>query len=50
MKEKTLENLKEAKEENKMIKNKKRNHINSFSCNNSSTFNISGSKYKSNIR
>ena len=42
--------LKETKEENKMLKNKKRNNINSFGCNNSSAFDISGSKYKFNNR
>ena len=45
MHEKRLKKLKETKEE-KMLKNKKRNNINSTSCNNSSTFNIGGNKYK----
>lgn len=39
MHEKRLKKLKETKEENKMLRNKKRNNINSASCNNSSTFN-----------
>ena len=30
----------------KFLKDKKRNHANSFGCNNSSTFDISGSKHK----
>ena len=47
----TLKNLKETNERGKvkmrkMFKNKKRNHANSFGCNNSSTFDISGSKHK----
>jgi hypothetical protein len=46
MYENGLKKLKETKEENKMLKNKKRNNINSFGCNNSSAFNISGSKHK----
>ena len=46
MPKETLKNLKETKEENKMLKNKKRNNINSFGCNNSSAFNISGSNNK----
>ena len=46
-----LKNLKETNEGRKvkmrkMFKNKKRNHANSFGCNNSSTFDISGSKHK----
>ena len=46
-----LKNLKETNERGKvkmreMLKNKKRNHANSFGCNNSSTFDISGSKHK----
>ena len=32
-----------------MLKSKKRNNINSFGCNNSSTFDISRSKYKLSI-
>ena len=51
MPEETLKNLKETNERGKvkmrkMFKNKKRNHANSFGCNNSSTFDISGSKHK----
>ena len=51
MPEETLKNLKETNERGKvkmgkMLKNKKRNHANSFGCNNSSTFDISGSKHK----
>ncbi len=51
MPEETLKNLKETNERRKvkmrkMFKNKKRNHANSSSCNNSSAFNISGSKHK----
>ena len=46
MHEKKIKKLKETKEENKILKNKKRNNINSFGCNNSSAFNISGSKHK----
>ena len=51
MPKETLKNLKETNERGKvkmgkMLKNKKRNHANSFGCNNSSTFDISGSKYK----
>ena len=51
MPKETLKNLKETNERGKvkmrkMFKNKKRNHANSFGCNNSSTFDISGSKYK----
>ena len=46
-----LKNLKETNEGRKvkmrkMFKNRKRNHANSFGCNNSSTFDISGSKHK----
>ena len=46
-----LKNLKETNEGRKvkmrkMFKNKKRNHANSFGCNNSSTFDISGSNNK----
>ena len=48
MSKETLKKLKETKEENKMLKNKKRNNINSFGCNNSSAFDISRSKYKLN--
>ena len=55
MPKETLKNLKETNEGGKvkmkkMFKNKKRNHANSFGCNNSSTFDTSGSKYKFNIR
>ena len=51
MPEETLKNLKETNERGKvnmgkMLKNKKRNHANSFGCNNSSTFDISGSNNK----
>ena len=51
MAKETLKNLKETNERGKvkmreMFKNRKRNHTNSFSCNNSSAFDISGSKYK----
>ena len=55
MPKETLKNLKETNERGKvkmreMFKNRKRNHTNSFSCNNSSAFDISGSKYKFIIR
>ena len=46
MNQKRLKKLKDTKEEKRMLKNKKRNNINSFGCNNSSTFDISGSKHK----
>ena len=51
MPKETLKSLKETNEGGKvkmrkMFKNKKRNHANSFGCNNSSTFDISGSKHK----
>ena len=46
MNQKRLKKLKETKEEKRMLKNKKRNNINSFGCNNSSAFDISGSKHK----
>ena len=51
MPKETLKNLKETNERGKvkmreMLKNKKRNHANSSGCNNSSTFDISGSKHK----
>ena len=51
MPKETLKNLKETNERGKvkmgkMLKNKKRNHANSFGCDNSSTFDISGSKHK----
>ena len=51
MPKETLKNLKKTNERGKvkmkkMFKNKKRNHANSFGCNNSSTFDISGSKHK----
>ena len=54
MPKETLKNLKETNERGKvkmkkMFKNKKRNHANSFGCNNSSTFDISGSKHKLSI-
>ena len=46
-----LKNLKETNERGKvkmgkMFKSQKRNHANSFGCNNSSTFDISGSNNK----
>ena len=55
MPEETLKNLKETNERGKvimgkMLKNKKRNHANSFGCNNSSALDISRSKYKFNTR
>ena len=50
MNQKRLKKLKETKEESRMLKNKKRNNINSFGCNNSSALNISRSKYKFNTR
>ena len=51
MPKETLKNLKETNERGKvkmrkMFKNRKRNHANSFGCNNSSAFDISGSKHK----
>ena len=51
MPKETLKNLKETNEGGKvkmrkMFKNQKRNHANSFGCNNSSAFDISGSKHK----
>ena len=51
MPKETLKNLNETNEGRKvkmrkMFKNRKRNHANSFGCNNSSAFNISGSKHK----
>ena len=51
MPKETLKSLKETNEGGKvkmrkMFKNQKRNHANSFGCNNSSAFNISGSKHK----
>ena len=51
MPEETLKNLKETNERGKvkirkMFKNRKRNHANSSGCNNSSTFDISGSNNK----
>ena len=54
MPKETLKNLKETNEGGKvkmrkMFKNKKRNHANSSGCNNSSTFDISRSKYKLSI-
>ena len=50
MHEKRLKRLKETKEENKMLKNKKRNNTNSFGCNNSGAFNTSRSEYKLDFR
>ena len=50
MNQKRLKKLKETKEEKRMLKNKKRNNINSFGCNKSSAFDISRSKYKFNTR
>ena len=50
MHEKKIKKLKETKEEKEMLRNKKRNNINSISCNNSSAFDISRSKYKLNSR
>ena len=51
MSKKTLKNLKETNERGKvkmrkMFKNRKRNHANSFGCNNSSTFDTSRSEHK----
>ena len=51
MSKETLKNLKETNERGKvkmrkMFKSQKRNHANSFGYNNSSAFDISGSKYK----
>ncbi len=51
MPKETLKSQKETNERRKvkmrkMFKNKKRNHANSSGCNNSSTFDISGSKHK----
>ena len=51
MPKETLKNLKETKEGEKikmrkMLKNRKRNHANSFGCDNSSTFDISRSNNK----
>ena len=51
MPKETLKNLKETNERGKvkmkkMFKNKKRNHANSFGCNNSSAFDISRNKHK----
>ena len=51
MPKETLKNLKETNEGRKvkmrkMFKNRKRNHANSFGCNNSSTFDTSRSKHK----
>ncbi len=55
MSKETLKNLKETKEGgevrmNKALRSKKRNNINSFGCNNSSTFDTSRSKHKLNTR
>ena len=50
MSEKILKNLKETKEEDKMLKSKKRNYASSFGCNNSSTFDTSRSKHKPSIK
>ena len=51
MAKETLKNLKETNERGKvkmrkMFKNKKRNHANSFGCNNSSAFDIGRNKHK----
>ena len=51
MPKETLKNLKKTNEGEKvkmrkMFKNQKRNHANSFGCNNSSAFDISRSKHK----
>ena len=46
MNQKRLKKLKETKEEKRMLKNKKRNNINRFGCNNSSAFDIGRSKHK----
>ena len=51
MPKETLKSLKETNEGGKvkmrkMFKNKKRNHANSFGCNNSSAFDTSRSKHK----
>ena len=51
MPKETLKNLKETNEGRKvkmkkMFKNKKRNHANSFGCNNSSAFDTCRSKHK----
>ena len=45
MNKKRLKKLEKTKEENRMLKNKKRNNINSFGCNNSNTFDTCRSKY-----
>ena len=50
MSEKTLKKLEETKEGKRMLRNKKRNNVNSISCNNSCASNISRSQYKLNIR
>ena len=55
MPKETLKNLKKTNERGKvkmrkMLKNKKRNNVNSISCNNSCASNISRSQYKLNIR
>lgn len=52
MSEENIKKLEETKEGGriKMIKSKKRYNIDSVSCNNSSTSNISRSEYKFNIR
>ena len=50
MHEKKIKKLKETKEENIILKNKKRNNINSFGCNNSSAFDTCWSKYEFNTR
>ena len=51
MPKETLKNLKETNEGRrvkmgKFLKDKKRNHANSFGCNNSGAFDISRSKHK----
>ena len=48
--EQMLKRLEKTKGENTMLKNKKRNNINSISCYNSSAFDIGRSEYKFNIR
>lgn len=55
MPKETLKKLKETKEGgkvrmNKMLRNKKRNNINSPGCNNSCTFDTGRSEHKFNIR
>ena len=50
MQKETLKDLKETKEEKIVLKNRKRNYVNSTGSNNSSSFGISRSKYKPDIR